>query len=472
MGFPSQAVLVVASLVLGCGGASDVEAVDCSADSLADALADAAPGDTVAIGECEISGAFIVPAGVTLRGQGVDRSRLIGVGLGDVLTLEPGAFVTRVESLEIVSSGWSAISADVPGGGDVELSELALSIASGAGILLRGPGDALLRNIEVTGALGVGTPPPQLGESETLNLGNVAYAGIMVDSTSVVLEMVTISGFAMAGATFSDSSAEWSGGGTSENYQHGVYLQGGSASLVDLEIASTLTLPTNAYSYGLVSFDGATVEATRLRASNNEQYGVVQLAGTSGTYNQLTAEDNGSVALWTQQAARLEIVGMNGIVSGNVMAGVVIRETDIVRITQLEIRDTENQPQIVGMNGIVDVGDGVQIFDSFDDIQIQNTRLSLNGRAGILLETSDADLPSGIFDSVTANSQGDALGAVAQTQTEVLPSSLEWDDGVVREGAAVANDVAHSNRLVSNLEIVGMNGVVAPPPLAPLDLSP
>src|SRR5689334_20668012 len=75
----------------GCGGGGDDDddddaAVDgggpdgavvtgiCDAPGLTAALATAGPGDTIVIGSCTISGEFVVPAGVTVKGSGIAAS--------------------------------------------------------------------------------------------------------------------------------------------------------------------------------------------------------------------------------------------------------------------------------------------------------------------------------------------------------------------------------------------------------------
>src|SRR5262245_32027885 len=58
-------VVALGLVLAGCGNGI------CSSSELTDALAMAEPGDVVTVGSCEVEGAFVVPAGVTIRGAGI-----------------------------------------------------------------------------------------------------------------------------------------------------------------------------------------------------------------------------------------------------------------------------------------------------------------------------------------------------------------------------------------------------------------
>lgn len=412
------------------------------------------------IGACDITGAFTVGADVTLQGQGTSMSTLIASPMSTALTLQPGAGRTVVSDLAITSDAWSAISATAPSSGSVVLRNLELSIRRGVGIALAGPAQARLEEIHVQGSLSASNAPSE--PAENLNLGNSPYAGIIVEATEAELANVVVAGFAFAGAAFTGSVVSWAGGESGETYQHGIYVRGGSASLDDVQVRNTLAL--GGYGYGLVSFDGSELVATRLTASQNQTYGVVQLSGATGTYTDLTAEDNGAVALWVQQTNALSIVGMNGFLAENTMSGVVIRDSSNVTISGLSVESTRTVPHVDGAT-VTEVGDGLQVFDSFQNLSMTNSRVAMNGRAGIVLEASDGSLPDGMFTEVTVSSTGGALGLIAQSSAAVIAAGGTWDEGVTREGDAATLDLTHSERVVTSQEIVGMNGLTTPPAL-------
>src|SRR5262245_7969194 len=93
----SVLVSITAALA-GCGG--DDEPIGDGA-GLTDALADAQAGDTVTVGACTVSGAFEVPAGVTLSGQGRGTSILQGPAGKAAVTLHPGGSATSLTNLSI-----------------------------------------------------------------------------------------------------------------------------------------------------------------------------------------------------------------------------------------------------------------------------------------------------------------------------------------------------------------------------------
>ncbi len=76
--------------------------------TIAAALGDAQPGDTVQLGGGAFAGNLTVPDYVRLRGVGIDRTRILGAGHGRVITLGAGSILER---LSVTGSGkdyWDA----------------------------------------------------------------------------------------------------------------------------------------------------------------------------------------------------------------------------------------------------------------------------------------------------------------------------------------------------------------------------
>jgi hypothetical protein len=423
--------LACAAALSGCG-------VD-PCDDLQAALDDARAGETVELGRCTVTGEFSIPAGVALDGEG-DRSVVRSSGVAIAMGESSAIRELRIESSSVAIDAQSAT-----------IERVTVVADRGIGVRIRG--SSVLRAVEIAGpvtAENADAVPPGPTASETATHGLVIEdAG--TEAIPVVLEDVTVRGFAGFGAVLIASAVSWSGGGAVENLGTGIFASGGRLTLGAVEIAGTLGGVQPLPAYGAVFSGGVVVTTTDLFVHDNDAYGLLEDSSES-SHAALVAESNGDVALWVQ-AGRVT-VGSSSRLSGNRIAGIALVETASATVRDSTIDTTEEGIRIDGQVGTVRVGDGLlAVLPDSDSILLENLTLMGNERAGIVIDVESAAIGEGVLENVTVDAVGAAFGVVAQSPAGPIAAGA-WDDGVTRTGAAVANDAA----ITSRLDIVGIVG--------------
>jgi len=399
----------------------------CDPATISAALESARPGDVVDAAACRYEAAFTVPTGVTLRGRGAEQTIVTGTGMGSAIELADGA---ALEGLAIEISRGRGVSA----GGTVALR----------GIAMRGPVDAT--SAEALGPL----PAPAETATHGLVLTNAGHPDAPVE-----LSDVDIRGFARFGALFVDSHVRWEDGAASENLGVGLMASGGSIVLADLEVCGTWR-GLSPFGYGMVFRGGAAVETERVVLCDNEGTGALH-DGADASHRALDASGNADAALWVQRTARFRLEG--AALSENRLAGIVLVDTADVALVDSRIDRTREATRIVS-DAELRVGDGVQaVLASAAGLRMQRLTLAGNERAGLVVQAADGVIPAEAAVDVVVEAEGDALGALAQTESALLDPEV-WGSGLERRGAAVANDAALGDR-------ISVLGAVAPMFLPP-----
>ncbi len=436
-------VLLALSAVLGgCGGDGI-----CDADGLSAALAAAAPGDVVALGECEVTGAFTVPAGVTLRGASTTASVLhvSGGERGLTLATRSGA-TTSVESLAVESDGCAAIVADGPGA--VSLSELEISASRGVGVAVSAVSLLTMSQVNVAGAIGDDAPLTIPMPPYTCAGADPATHGIVVaGATEARLDDVSARGFAAFGALFFESTATWTGGTVENNVGTGLEVYGGEVMLDGLSLCRSRMGVLLVESYNGIFAAGASVQSRALTVCDSESFGLMH-DGVTAMHEDLSATDNAFAAVWAQGGGSLSLGGSAPVLTGNGFGGVVAFEVPAVSVAGARIEGTSARTTAAGPFTIR-AGDGVHVVGA-DDLRLDALTLNDNERVGLLLDLEGATPTTFDVGTVTVSGAGSSLGAVAQNGD--VPA--DWDTEVMRLGATAANDAA----LTEALEIVGAIG--------------
>jgi hypothetical protein len=441
-----QSLLFAASLlVCGCSSEGDDGVAACDPGALEAALSGAAEGDTVRIGACRVTASVTVPAGVTLEGEGVGESVLVGPEGEIPLTVQPAAEGTFVRNLRVESDGPAGVLLE--GAGSVALEHVEIVASRGIGLGAEGLDELALTNVSLRG--------PVDAESASRILSPVSPEEIATHGLVIVgvgaarLDDVDSSGYAQFGALVVDSTITWAGGGAPANLGTGLMTWGGAATLTSLDLSGTFQGLQLVPAYGGVFAGGADVDTTSLRVSDSEGYGLLHSEATA-RHIDLTAHNNNLAALWLQRCSSFELSGAGSGLVGNGLAGIVAVDSSDVTIRHAHVDATVTRTAIVGEAGRVEVGDGVQLVGTTRNVTLEDLTLSGNARVGILV-----DLAGGAFDGfsmsrVSVDGADDALGAVAQGGTP----EPGWDDGVTRQGATAVNDAA----LADELGIVGIVG--------------
>lgn len=440
-------LLVVA---IGCGGddgAGTVTEPLCDATALADALGEAGSGDVVRVGACRIDGAFSVPAGVTLRGEGSDASEIVAPAGSTAITVRASSGTSRVEGLALANDGEAGLRAE--GGGSLVLVDVEITTTRGIGL-----GVDSLASLEATNVRAIGpVTRATAGMLPTVPTPDMhATHGILVVGVGdATLGEVSASGFAHVGVELVESTTVWTGGGVHEVVGIGVYVAGGMATIDGVAVRDVIQGLDFASGIGIVQSDMAMVTTNGTSVTASDRVGVLQFGGAAH-HRDLRAEMNIGPGIWAQQTDMLRVEGASTTFVGNQGAGILVRDGSGVQIRDARLDGTATVRIFAGggMAETADIGDGVQLVGSTDGALLEGLRLLGNTRAGVLLDLQGGHLASGVCSGIQVDGSGTQLGVVMQNGT----SDMGWDASVTRLGATAINDESFS----TPLDVVGIIG--------------
>lgn len=472
----------------------------CDASAIASALFEARSGDTIRLGACTIEGAFVVPAGVGLVGSGVQATRVVGPVAGIAVDLVPdeGDGATTVRDLTVESPGIVGIRAD--GGGHLVVERVRVVASAGVAlgvveatrveltdVELVGPITARNADDELFWAVAPTTDLPEgddcdgepvcdegdLQEAECPGCGQVqqvcsscgrwvtvtaAYGLALEAVATATLTNVDVSGFASFAVVFRDRGAQgatvagdirWTGGSVHENLFVGLYA-GGDVRLVleDVSLEETFENILNP-SYAAVIADHADLSTTRLAIVDNDRYGLLQ-HGATARHTDLEATGNGDAALWVGDSDELDIQG--GAVSGNEFVGILLVSSSHVHLADLSVTGTRSRTFVLDLWSRVEIGDGIQLTDTTDDVSLERIVLTDNERVGLLVDFGDLDVSPLTLNDVEVSSQAGGYGAIAGSADEAsrdlaVGGPPGWDANITRDPVATANDLAAAGAL-------------------------
>ncbi len=413
----SSSIVLLGGLVLGgCGGPQ------CDAEGLRSALAGASGGDVVHVGACRISGDFTLPAGVTLSGEA-------GSTIAGRIDLSGGG---RVEHLAVESNDAGVVAQS---GGAVALEDVQVTASTGIGVAADGVASLTMQDVTLRGPVDASNVSALFG-TEPDPEETATHGLIVVDVPSATLSGVSSRGFARFGALLKDSVTSWSDGDANENAWVGIMVAQGSATLTDVDVHDTFDLQlADGATFGVVTASAA-VASTRLSVMGSGGFGLFHLRG-SAVHQDLTARSN------SHGGVRLELTGeaeLGGEISDNDFGAIVAYGANNLTIRDATIAN--NAMAIRQENGGVEAGDGIQLVDSTRGALIQNTTISGNDRAGIVIDLFGQNLEAGVFDNVTVERDSAAEnGVIVQDGTR----ATGWDVGLMRDAATVQADEAFTN---------------------------
>lgn len=477
--------LVLALITVGALGGC--EAGTCSASGLSAALGAASPGDVVEVGRCRVEGAFVVPAGVTLRGSANETVLASDHPMALVVELADGA---RLEALHVEADG----RAGVVTRGDATLSDVSIDAIHGLGVYVGG-GAVTLERVSIVGPVTAANagedrwirvaPSPSAAGCSAASCecddGAVDEAnqqvcvagswktwaptiGLYASGATLTLDEVSIAGIAEVGLIADESTLAWTSGSVRDVIGTGVLLRGGVASITDVTIERVVSGLRGVPSYGLINTDENDLTTERLAIAGGERFGLLQLQAT-GAHAELSVRDHGDVGVWVASSDRFELEG-GSVIAGSGFAGVVVSESSGVTLDGAIVENTATVRRSVGTFGLQEIGDGVQLTGSYDAVRLANLTIRGNERAGLLVDAA----PGVTFASVTVDAAGAAFGALAGGRDVArgvltLASPAGWDTGITRTGAALANDPiapAELDLIVTTPDVAGALGIIAP----------
>lgn len=444
---PMMRALLVLALT-GCGGV-------CTPDALESALAAAGPGDVVAVGSCRIEGAFVVPDGVALEGDG-PASVLASVEGGEpvVRTTTESRVMLRDLRIEVDHGG---VGVRAAGGGTLAASGLTVVVTRGLGVGLAGC-SAELGPLELTGP--VTRENALFTPSDPAETGAYGIVGRDLGTSTVMLHDVHLSGFAVAAATFGGGSITWEGRADGPDVEAsrgvGMGFFGSTGILRSIEIVDTLSGPRDVGT-DILAMNAGDLVIDGLTLIGGEGFGVF----AEDTPVRLTSARITNLGLSGVRVQGGSLEATDLVARGNGGAGVLAIDTTSVVLTDVELTDQRELP--LPSTGVTTVlcGDGVQVVRVPESdgpplaVTLRRVSLSGNERTGILLDAADGPVGAVEVEAVTVDAPTGATGAIAQ-RTALAPT---WDGGITRTGGAL-NDDAFTG-------ILDPVGIMMPPGSAP-----
>jgi hypothetical protein len=410
-----------------------------AADRLSRALNGAESGETVQLGAGSVTGSFEIPAGVVVEGSEDGQTTVVAPDGDPGLVLQPGpeGQPTTVRNVTVISQGGFGVVAR--GDGRVALTDVNVEAHTGVGIGLENLAAATLERVHAQGPVTAENPS---APAEPTPDNSATHGIVLLRVADAQLTDVTSNGFTLFGALLLGSDTSWQGGGASENMGTGLMVEGGSADLEALRLCDEFQGVRLLPAFGGVFSGGADVTSSALQTCNVEGLGLFH-AGATGLHTDLAATGNNDAAVWIQDTEQFEIRGMGTMLAENGLGGVVAVDSSGLVVQDAEIRSTQLQPRVLSEAGLIEVGDGIQLVGTTNDVMLDNLLLENNERVGMLLDLAGSSTSQVAIGDVTVDGEGDQLGAIAQ-DGDVGPA---WDEGIMRLGATATNDPEFSGTL-------------------------
>lgn len=433
--------LVMAASLALVGCASD----PCTAESITAELAAAEPGETVDLSGCgRIEGAFLVPAGVRVRGG---SGTLVVSGEAPAFTLDTA--LGQRTTLESVTIHSSHTAVRTEGDGDARIESVSATIVTGVGFVL-GAADSDIVFCDLVGDV----TEANRDESRWLSATSADSAthGVVHGAGSATIAESSITGFSWAAISTGDGLLGVPGGEVElaltdvtvgRGLGIGIVSSASTLGLSRVRIEDVWSGVRGWPSYALLTTRGQVV-SDQLDVGRVDGFGVVAVSGTHFHVG-LQVGTAGDVGVWlgTGVTARLE----GARISDAGFAGIIAVDATMVDIASSRIEGVRAERRAVGPAGAIEVGDGIDITNS--GFRLDGLVISGAERAGLLIDDAIAFEPDAITD-VEITAEGEGLGALvgaidrgAETFTAVAPPA----SGITRLGAAAANDAAFTGSL-------------------------
>lgn len=408
----------------------------CTAKQLEAALAEAAPGSIVRAGACEIEGSFVVPADVTLVGEGIGITTIVGPESRPAIELAPGA---TLSDLAVISKGIAGVIARGDGAGDVRVASVSIQADVGIGfgaerleyvelvdVTLAGPTRDFTELPPVPNA----PPTPDVTGTHGLVLWTVAEAR---------LENVRSNGFVGFGALLMNTATRWTRGGADNNAGVGIMAVDGETALEGVVVSRTYRAQISIPAYGVLFVSKALMTDTP-----------DETADVSARLLGVDVSNNGGIGI--MYAGGRSLLIEESAAAGNAFAGLLVAESSSVTVRKTSISGTKELTLSVAGGGPELIGgEGLQLMSAVHDILLEDVTLADNARGGLLVDLGATGLAETTQTwsnvSVTGNM---AFGALCQGlyagQLSVWgpgePQSAPWDEGIVRDNTTEVGDAA------------------------------
>lgn len=442
-------LVLLMTIASACSSESDSQTI---AESLADRLANALPGDIVEAEPGVYDGPFTVPPGVTLTAKEPGTVSIVGEDEGFVIKLESyDDPPTELSNIDI--SSLTDVGIVVGGNQAAKVKDVKVTTASGMAFVGEGLDELTLESVEL-----VGKRDSRYDIEYPIDPAILPAAGLVLSGVSSLdLKEVDISGFSGFAAILDESQGSWSGGTMQDNVGLGLFQQGGEMLLDDLSIVTTsncfaLGCAVQNQVYGLAVTGGGILRSSGLSVSDNDGIGMF-LHQSASSHEALQAKGNSHAGLWIQDTegqentSALEITGQDNDLSDNAGGGVVLLNTGNLNISNTQIKKTVSLPVSCGETCWFPMGDGIHASKLSGDLSLSSVTLSDNTRVGLLLSEISEGQPEISMENVQITGET-GNGLITQSGIE---SSEDWDVAVSETLAA--NDALVTDPLETAAEI-------------------
>ena len=406
-------------------------------------LSNAGPGDVIRVGDCEVQGTFVLPAGVTLVGTTPD-SALRSTSDRHTLDVVPGTDnePTRLAGLSVRSAAIGGVV--IMGDGRAIVESVVIESARGVGLFGYDLSALELTDVTLVGAIdpsNVGSfvmPAPSV---ETAPSHGVALTNVQ----NATLRNVSVRGYAFFGALFENSTVDWQGGNASLNVNVGIYATQGDLTLQDVTVSDSIENPRGDAPVAMaVVTSNTTLNTSAVRCEDNRGFGLVQFGGQA-QHSGLALNRNRNGGAWLQSVQGTTI---SGEVLENTYVGVSAIDSTNLRLEDTTVARTIEDLGMRTQDPQISIGYGVHLVDSLSGTLLQRLNLEANEDAGLVVELNGQNLPSGLFDNVTITRTNDQqLGAIVQGGMR----APDWDTGLNRDQATQMLD----DNFTGTLPVVG-----------------
>ena len=393
-------------LVFACSEQRDLTAG--TPDELVQALSRAVPGDRIVLTARDYSGAFEVPAGVTLDGNG---ARLSGTG-PPVLRVAGGeSSPTLILNLEIANSGIGLLGGQ---GGTLSLSDVRIDVATGAGLIAGDIERLILTRVTVAGSVTEDDLSELGAEVDPLRF---AALGIAARDLELDWTLVDVSGFAGFGVLLSGASGPWNGGTLSGNTGPALLAEASQLSLDGVNVSSGRSgqLFGNSLPVGMVISGGSLLVTQDLSITDIEGPGILQDAASS-EHTALSIDGTDYAGIWVQNSTstpRALSLSGGSLITRVRGSGVHLRAVNGASFDGLTVSDTAKRSSLSA-----DTGDGIQALALTGELVLRETELSDNARSGLLFDGAESAAPPSVrVDGLSITGSGE-YGLLIQNSLE------------------------------------------------------
>jgi hypothetical protein len=431
--------LLLCMAIVGCGE-DDGASVVADAAALHEALEKAGSGDTVRLEAGNFEGSFNIPAGVSLIGDAGGGSVLSFQGEGPVLEVPTEAGkTTLIQDLTVEGGASGGLNAD--GGGNLEISDLQVSVSGSVGVMVKGLASLTVANLDLTGNV---TEADKDGVPIDPDPDRYAIVGLaLVKVGQADISQVTAQGFAAYGVVLYESPTVWDGGEVHHLVGTGIQAAGPvEVTLKNLRVHHIWQGATP-FGYGIVASHEVHLVTESVTVEDSGLAGMLMDHAT-GLHTDIKISRSGSRGIWIQHckpktkvldATAVEFTGLENQLDDirGVAFGVFMSEG--ISLSNAQINETKKITMAALGAGEAEIGDGIELIGS-NNLEFNDVTLNNNERAGVVVDGRTEELNESdttvAFNNVEISGDGDRgfaeQNGTATSAPEVVTPALQQAD--------------------------------------------